>query len=102
MKLEEREHGVLAFVDEDGRIWAQCAKPSPNPADTDYVIEGPLSGFIYEDGTFTADSEQAFRAWLDDRLMSDDIFYVRDEETALNLAKRIALSARQILKDRPC
>jgi hypothetical protein len=24
MKLEEREYGVLAFVDDDGRVWAQC------------------------------------------------------------------------------
>lgn len=101
MRLEERDDGVLAFVDDDGRIWAQCARPSPNPADTDYVIEGPLSGFVYEDGTFTTDSEQAFRAWLDDRLISDAIFYVRDKETALNLCRRIAVAAREILKDRP-
>ncbi|MGC2774705.1 MAG: hypothetical protein WA418_03605 [Bradyrhizobium sp.] len=100
MRLEEREDGVLAFVDDDGRIWAQCARPSQHPADTDYVIEGPLSGFVYEEGTFTADSEQAFRGWLDDRLISDAIFYVRDRETALTLARRIAVAACAILKDR--
>jgi hypothetical protein len=101
MKLEEREHGVLAFVDEGGRIWAQCAKPSPIPTDTDYVVEGPLSGFVNEDGTFTAESEQEFRTWLDDRLIDDELFYVKDKETALDFARRIATAACRILKDRP-
>ncbi|GLH81701.1 hypothetical protein SSBR45G_66100 [Bradyrhizobium sp. SSBR45G] len=100
MKIEQRDDGVLAFVDGDGRIWAQCARPSQHPADTDYVVEGPLSGFIYEEGTFTPDSEQAFRAWLDDRLISDEIFHVKDRETALSLCQRIAAAAREILKDR--
>jgi hypothetical protein len=101
MKLEEREFGVLAFVDESGRVWAQCAKPSPIPADPDYVVEGPLSGFVNEEGSFTTESEQEFRAWLDDRLISDDLFYVSDKETALSIAQRIAEAACRILKDRP-
>lgn len=101
VKIDERDDGVLAFVDTDGRIWAQCARPSQYAADTDYVIEGPLSGFIYEEGTFTPDSEQAFRAWLDDRLISDGIFHVKDKETALSLCRRIAVAARDILTDRP-
>ncbi|CCD93099.1 conserved hypothetical protein [Bradyrhizobium sp. ORS 375] len=100
MRVEERDNGVLAFVDADGQIWAQCARPSQHPDDPDYVIEGPLSGFIHEEGTFTPDSEQAFRAWLDDRLISDEIFHVRDRETALSLCQRIAAAAREILKDR--
>ncbi|MGJ5050653.1 hypothetical protein ACQR09_26595 [Bradyrhizobium oligotrophicum] len=100
VKIDERDDGVLAFVDADGRIWAQCARPSQYAADTDYVIEGPLSGFIYEEGTFTPDSEQAFRAWLDDRLISDGIFHVKDKETALSLCRRIAVAARAILTDR--
>ncbi|BAM91843.1 conserved hypothetical protein [Bradyrhizobium oligotrophicum S58] len=100
MKLEEHDDGVLAFVDEDGRIWAQCARPSQYLDDTDYVVEGPLSGFVYEDGTFTADSELAFRAWLDDRLISDGIFHVKDRETALTVCQRIAVAAREILKER--
>jgi hypothetical protein len=100
MKLEEQQHGVLAFVDDNGRIWAQCAKPSQIPADPDYVVEGPLSGFVNEEGTFTAESEQEFRAWLDDRLISDDLFYVKDKETALDFAERIAEAASRILKDR--
>ncbi|MGJ5179226.1 hypothetical protein ACQR16_14195 [Bradyrhizobium oligotrophicum] len=100
MRLEQRDDGVLAFVDETGCIWAQCARPSQHPDDSDYVIEGPLSGFICEEGTFTPDSEQAFRAWLDDRLISDEIFHVRDRETALSLCQRIAVAAREILKDR--
>jgi hypothetical protein len=101
MKLEEHAGGVLAFVDDDGRIWAQCAKPSPILADPDYVVEGPLSGFVHEEGTFTVESEQAFRVWLDDRLISEDLFYVKDKETALDFAKRIAEAASRILKDRP-
>ncbi|CAL75550.1 hypothetical protein BRADO1672 [Bradyrhizobium sp. ORS 278] len=100
MRLEQRDDGVLAFVDDAGRVWAQCARPSQLAAETDYVIEGPLCGFIYEEGTFTPDSEQAFRAWLDDRLISDEIFHVRDRETALSLCRRIAAAAREILKDR--
>ncbi|NPU69261.1 hypothetical protein HL667_29940 [Bradyrhizobium sp. 83012] len=100
MRVEERDDGVLAFIDADGRVWAQCARPSQLAADTDYVIEGPLSGFIYEEGTFTPDSEQAFRVWLDDRLISDEIFHVRDRETALSLGQRIAAAARDILKHR--
>ncbi|MGJ5201969.1 hypothetical protein [Bradyrhizobium sp. HKCCYLR20261] len=99
MRVEERNDGVVAFIDADGRIWAQCARPSQLAADTDYVIEGPLSGFIYEEGTFTSDSEQAFRAWLDDRLISEEIFHVRDRETALALCQRIAAAACEILKD---
>ncbi|XUM24598.1 hypothetical protein ACRAVF_16445 [Bradyrhizobium oligotrophicum S58] len=99
MRLEQRDAGVLAFVDEDGRIWAQCARPSPLLGDTDYVIEGPLSGFVYDEGTFTADSEQAFRSWLGDRLISDEIFHVRHREDALALCQRIAVAAREILKD---
>jgi hypothetical protein len=101
MKLQEQQNGVWAFVDDDGRVWAQCAKPSPHPADPDYVIEGPLSGFVNEEGTFTEDSEQAFRTWLADRLISDDLFYVKDKATALDFAGRIAEAACRILKDRP-
>lgn len=56
MKLEEREYGVLAFVDDNGRVWAQCVKSSPNSPD--YGIEGPLSGFVSEEGTFTMESER--------------------------------------------
>ncbi|WP_257170083.1 hypothetical protein [Bradyrhizobium sp. SRS-191] len=100
MRVEQRDDGVLAFVGPDGRIWAQCARASQLAADTDFVIEGPLSGFLYEEGTFTLDSEQAFRAWLDDRLISDEIFHVRDRETALSLCQRIAAAAREVLKDR--
>ncbi|MGJ4891728.1 hypothetical protein ACQR1Y_26310 [Bradyrhizobium sp. HKCCYLRH3099] len=99
MRLVQRDDGVLACVDDAGRIWAQCARPSQLAADTDYVIEGPLSGFIYEEGTFTPDSEQAFRAWLDDRLISEEIFHVKDRETALALCQRIAAAACEILKD---
>jgi hypothetical protein len=98
MKLEEREHGVLAFVDRDGRIWAQCARSSQYASD--YVIEGPLSGFVCDEGTFTPESEQEFRAWLSDRLMEDELFFVKDKETALDLARRIAEAAHRILKDR--
>jgi hypothetical protein len=65
------------------------------------VIEGPLSGFVNEEGTLTQDSEQAFRTWLDDRLISDDLFYVKDKATALDFAGRIAEAAFRILKDRP-
>ncbi len=101
MKLEQREHGVLAFVDEQGRIWAQCARPSQHLSDPDYVVEGPLSGFVYEEGTFTAESEQEFRTWLEDRLLSDDLFHVKDEEAALDFARRIAEAACRLLKDRP-
>ncbi|MGJ4952820.1 hypothetical protein [Bradyrhizobium sp. HKCCYLS20291] len=100
MRVEQRDDGVLAFVDDDGRIWAQCARPSQHPDDSDYVIEGPLCGFIYDEGTFTPDSEQAFRAWLDDRLISDEIFHVRHRDAALELCRRIAAAAREILKDR--
>jgi len=98
MKLEEREHGVLAFVDDDGRVWAQCAKSSQSAPD--YVIEGPLSGFVYDEGTFTTESEREFRDWLSDRLLEDELFFVEDKEAALELAKRIAEAAREILKDR--
>ncbi|WP_315755217.1 MULTISPECIES: hypothetical protein [unclassified Bradyrhizobium] len=100
MKVEQRDDGVLAVVDEEGRVWAQCARSSQHADETDYVIEGPLSGFVYEDGTFTADSEQAFRAWLADRLISDELFHVKDRETALALCRRIAIAAREILKDK--
>ncbi|MGJ0395321.1 MAG: hypothetical protein ACR65U_03705 [Methylocystis sp.] len=98
MKLDEREHGVLAFVDQDGRVWAQCAKSSPYTSD--YVIEGPLSGFVAEEGTFTAESEMEFRDWLDERLLYEDLFHVRDRETAIEITKRIAEAAARILKDR--
>jgi len=101
MKLEELQLGVLAFVDDDGRIWAQCAKPSQSLADPDYVVEGPLSGFVNEEGTFTEESEAEFRTWLADRLISDDLFYVKDKELALDFARRIAEAASRILKDRP-
>lgn len=100
MKLEEHAHGVLAFVDDDGRVWAQCAESSQSPADPYFVIEGPLSGFVTEAGTFTAESEQEFRTWLDDRLMSEDLFYVKDKDVALDFARRIAEAACRILKDR--
>ncbi len=98
MKLDEREHGVLAFVDEAGRVWAQCAKSSPYASD--YVIEGPLSGFVIEVGTFTAESETEFRDWLDDRLLYEELFHVSDQETAIEITKRIAEAASRILKDR--
>jgi hypothetical protein len=98
LKLEERAHGVLAFVDESGRIWAQCATSSPGLPD--YVIEGPLSGFVYDEGTFTAESEKEFREWLGDRLLDDELFVVKDREAALELAERIAEGACRILKDR--
>ncbi|HTO78745.1 MAG TPA: hypothetical protein VMJ31_03110 [Methylocystis sp.] len=98
MKLDERELGVLAFVDDNGRIWAQCAKSSPYASD--YVIEGPLSGFVTEEGTFTAESEGKFREWLSDRLLHDDLFHVADREAALEVTKRIAEAAARILKDR--
>lgn len=100
MQRQECEPGVWAFVDDDGRIWAQFAKPSQSPADPDYVIEGPLSGFVNEEGAFTPESERAFQAWLDDRLISAGLFYVRDKETASAMAERIAVAARAILKDR--
>lgn len=98
MKLDEREYGVLTFVDQDGRIWAQCAKSSPYASD--YVIEGPLSGFVTEDGTFTAESEKEFRDWLNDRLLYEDLFHVSDREAAIEITKRIAEAAARILKDR--
>jgi hypothetical protein len=98
MKLEEREPGVLAFVDDSGRVWAQCAKSSPY-AD-DYVIEGPLSGFICEEGTFTQESERSFRIWLGDRMLEDELFVVKSKDAALELAERIAEAAAKILKDR--
>ncbi len=98
MKLEEREHGVLAFVDDNGRIWAQCAKSSPHSPD--YVIEGPLSGFVCDEGTFTMESERAFQDWLNDNLLDDELFFVTDKETALDFAMRIAEAACRILKDR--
>ena len=98
MKLEEREYGVLAFVDDTGRIWTQCVKSPPNSPD--YAIEGPLSGFVCDEGTFTTESEREFRDWLGDHLLDDELFFVKDRETALDLAKRIAEAARRILKDR--
>jgi len=102
MKVEEREHGVTAFVDDAGRVWAQCAPASQS--ESDYVIEGPLCGFIYDEGTFTEDSERAFRSWLADRLIDDEIFYLKDKDTAAALAERIAEriaeAAQRILKDR--
>lgn len=98
MKLEEREDGLLAFVDDAGRIWAQCAKFSPNSPD--YVIEGPLSGFVYEEGTFTIESEREFQEWLGDRLLDDQHFFVKDKDAALELAERIAEAACRILRDR--
>jgi hypothetical protein len=98
MKLDEREHGVLAFVDLDGRVWAQCAKSSPYASD--YVVEGLLSGFVAEDGTFTAESEKEFRDWLDDRLLYDELFHVKDREAAIEITKLIAEAAARILKDR--
>lgn len=101
MRLEEQGIDVWAFVDDEGRIWAQCAKPSQHPADPDYVVEGPLSGFVNEEGTFTAESEQAFRIWLEDRLIDDGLFYVKDKQTAFEFAERIAEAACKILKDQP-
>lgn len=98
LKLEERAHGVLAFVDDSGRVWAQCAKSSPGLPD--YVVEGPLSGFVCDAGTFTIESEREFQEWLGDRLLDDALFIVNDRETALELAERIAEAAHQILKDR--
>ena len=98
MKLEERMYGVLAFVDDIGRAWAQCAPSSPYS--TDYVVEGPLSGFVFEEGAFTTDSEQEFRDWLRDRLIEDELFVVRDKETALEVASRIAEAAQRILRAR--
>ncbi|HUB62899.1 MAG TPA: hypothetical protein VL996_00340 [Methylocella sp.] len=97
MKLEEREYGVLAFVDDNGRVWAQCAKASPDSPD--YVIEGPLSGFLCDEGTFTRESERAFQDWLGDHLLDEELFFVKDKETALDFARRIAEAACQILKD---
>ncbi|HTV31731.1 MAG TPA: hypothetical protein VME69_01300 [Methylocella sp.] len=99
MKIEEREYGVLAFVDDEGRVWAQCANSPPNSPE--YVIEGPLSGFVNEEGTFTPESEQEFRHWLDDRLLSDELFYVKEKDIALDFTRRIAEAACRILKDRP-
>jgi len=87
------------FVDDDGRVWAQCANSPQNSPE--YVIEGPLSGFVNEEGTFTTESEQEFRNWLDDGLLSDELFYVKDKEIALDFAKCIAEAACRILKDRP-
>lgn len=101
MRLEEQGIDVWAFVDDEGRIWAQCAKPSQHPADPDYVVEGPLSGFVNDEGTFTPESEQAFRTWLEDRLIDDGLFYVKDKQTALEFAERIAEAASKILKDQP-
>jgi hypothetical protein len=98
MKLEERTPGVLAFVDDAGRAWAQFAPSSPYT--TDYVVEGPLSGFVFEEGTFTTESEQELRDWLRDRLIEDELFVVRDKETALDVASCIAEAARRILRDR--
>jgi hypothetical protein len=98
VKLEERLHGVLAFVDETGRVWAQCAPSSPGV--DDYVIEGPLSGFVCEPDCFTPESEQAFRTWLDDHMFDDTLFYVKEREIALDFAERIATAAQRILKDR--
>jgi hypothetical protein len=98
MKLDEREYGVLAFVDDSGRIWAQCALSSPYSSD--YVIEGPLSGFVSEEGAFTTESEQEFREWLSDRLLHDELFHVKDREAAVEITQRIAEAAARILKDR--
>jgi hypothetical protein len=98
MKLEERDYGVLAFVDDNGRIWAQCVTPSPNSPD--YGIEGPLSGFVCDEGTFTMESEREFQDWLSDHMLGEEIFFVKDRETALNFTKRIGEAACRILKDR--
>jgi hypothetical protein len=98
MRLEEREYGVLAFVDDNGRVWAQCVNSPPNSPE--YVIEGPLSGFVNDEGTFTMESEREFQGWLNDHLLGEELFFVKDKETALDFAKRIAEAACQILKDR--
>ena len=42
MKLEERENGVLAFVDRNGRKWAQCAKAPGEDEDLHSVIPRPM------------------------------------------------------------
>jgi hypothetical protein len=98
MKLEEREYGVLAFVDDNGRVWAQCVNTPPNSPE--YVIEGPLSGFLSDEGTFTMESERKFQDWLNDHLLDEELFFVKDKETALDFTKRIAEAACRILKDR--
>jgi hypothetical protein len=98
MKLEEREYGVLAFVDDNGRVWAQCVNSPLNSPD--YAIEGPLSGFVNDEGTFTMESEREFQEWLNDHLLGEELFFVKDKEIALDFAKRIAEAASQILKDR--
>lgn len=98
MKLEQGEHGVLAVVDGGGRVWAQCAKSSQYASD--YVVEGPLSGFVCEEGTFTPESEQEFREWLADHLIEEGLLFVKDREVAVDFAERIAAAACTILKDR--
>ena len=98
MRLEEREYGVLAFVDDNGRVRAQCVNSPPNSPE--YVIEGPLSGFVNDEGTFTMESEREFQDWLNDHLLGEELFFVKDKEIALDFAKRIAEAACQILKDR--
>jgi hypothetical protein len=96
-KAEAREQGVLAFVDETGRIWAYCAQATQS--ETEYVIEGPSSGFVYDQGMFRKKAH-AFHGWLADHLLNDGLFYVKDKETAQELAQPIAENAQRILRDR--
>jgi hypothetical protein len=98
MRRDDNQQGVTAIIDETGCVWANCAKASQ--LETDYVIEGPLSGFVFEDGAFTPESEQAFRVWLADHMYDDGLFYVKDRETALEFAERIAEAGRRILQRR--
>jgi hypothetical protein len=46
----------------------------------DYVIEGPLSGFVKDEGTFTTESEREFQDWLNDHLLGEELFFVKDKE----------------------
>jgi hypothetical protein len=39
------------------------------PNSPEYVIEGPLSGFVSDEGTFTMESEREFKDWLNDHLL---------------------------------
>jgi hypothetical protein len=40
------------------------------PNSPEYVIEGPLSGFVSDEGTFTMESEREFKDWLNDHLLA--------------------------------